>query len=181
MAYSFYEQFAGPWEYALRTKDSSEWVSAHLKEHGQHYCIATYHMRVFAKQAWQPSYSDRIRLERSEGKLTAPINGKSMHVAEKRIAVAVKSTTQMPLPIFTIVNLTDIMNDYHMRSLTGNWEAAGIRVWRGGAGLAAFAFRIQVLCGRWAKEWARGLDELDGLLKVDVRLPVSHTLQSERG
>jgi hypothetical protein len=137
-------------------------------------------MRVFtdladphsASPSSLPKTGIRTVLERTRGTLTAPINGKIMHVMEKRFAVAVKSTTRMALPIFTIVNLTDYADDYVWSDpLAGDWEAAGIQAWSGGAGLAAFAFRIRTLCGVWAKDWARELDELDGLLKVDVRLP----------
>lgn len=182
MAFPFCDQFAGLWEASVFRStfmSGSERVTASLEEHGQQCCIVTYHMRVFTPSRLRmhpPALpGNRIVLDRTRGTVTAPINRKAMHVAEKRLAVAVKSTTTMDLPIFSIVNLTDIAdtNEY-MEPLAGNnWEAAGIQPWRGGAGLAAFAMRIQMLCGLWAKEWTRTLDELDGLLTVDVRLPSS--------
>jgi hypothetical protein len=63
-----------------------------------------------------------------------------MHVTEKRFAVALKSTTEMALPIFTIANLADSPDSYTILDpLADDWEVAGIHAWSGGAGLAAFA------------------------------------------
>ena len=182
MAYPFCDQFAGTWEASVFRStfmSGSERVTAGLEEHGQQCCLVTYHMRVFTPSKAPISLLDTgdgdLTLNRTRGALRAPINGKGRYVAEKRLAVAVKSTTKMDLPIFSIVNLTDIDDTYeYMEPLAGNdWEAAGIQIWPGGTGLAAFARRIQMLCGLWAKEWTRTLDELDGLLTVDVRLPSS--------
>lgn len=140
MAFSFCEEFGCRWEGKLdgsRTKNSALCVSVGVIEHGQQCCIAKYHMRVMSVTSGRPSSPDNrgstgihILPKRSTGDLFAPPTmGTAIHVMEERFAVALKSTTNLALPVFTIVNLSDGLQKYEWlaESLAGNWETAGVR------------------------------------------------------
>lgn len=91
-----------------------------------------------------------------------------MHIAEQRFSIGLKTTSKMDLPVFTVINLSDAMKHKVLETLAGDWAAAGIQYWSAGTGYAAFAFRIRLMCDCWAEVWTRTLDQLDGLLSVDV-------------
>jgi hypothetical protein len=106
--------------------------------------------------------------------------GKTSHkdrllVSEQRVSIALKTTCDLELPIFTLVLLTDgsvrFSRDLADLDSTDGWKESGIRPAIRQTGISAMAFRIHEICSEWAKNWGYLLGEFDRQLNVEVGAP----------
>jgi hypothetical protein len=174
-AHQFESGFADSWFPELMKR-----VVCRPEEQDHVACIwLQYHMRVFTCGGSPKIYTyaeEGVELVRAQGDLFSPISGKVMHIVERRFSFALKTTTAVDLPIFTLINLSDyVLPDSGIKSLARNqvhnseeWKSLNIRPWIRGTGIAAFAFRIHSWCGIWARLWSKLLDEIDGVSGIEV-------------
>jgi len=130
-----------------------------------------YHMRMFTTGLgwWRTS----LGLERVAGSLEIPATTKRhLDIREIRYSIALKTTWEMDLPVFSLVTMTDCFSDWKQLgrlSDVNTWEEAGICPAIRATGVAAFALRIRSLLPGWAAHWTRLLDHIDKFhLRTDV-------------
>ncbi|KAK4032372.1 hypothetical protein C8A01DRAFT_20545 [Parachaetomium inaequale] len=116
-------------------------------------------------------------LERKSGWVRTLAATGRLSVSEGRIAVAVRTTCDLDLPVFSLVSLADNGGqDYRLINAKGlgklgsadEWREAGIRPAIRSTGISAFAFRIRALWSVWAEGWKETLDCFDKQLEVQV-------------
>ena len=124
---------------------------------------------MFTAQAlWQAS----PRLVRISKALALPDPNQPLHVHEVRCSVALKSTWQFDLPVFSLITFADSftgIQDLGRLWDTEMWTAVGIRPCVRVTGLPAFAFRICSLLPEWEAQWSQTLDQVDAALHTKVR------------
>ena len=92
-------------------------------------------------------------------------------VSEQRISIALKTTCDLELPVFTLVLLTDAcmsFGDLTDLDSIDAWKESGIRPAIRQTGISAMALRIHTACSEWAKQWGFMLGEFDRQLNVEV-------------
>ena len=150
-----------------------------LEAHKPQDVILHYHMRLLSAS----SFSDEtptLKLDRVTGSIRHPSANKTLFVRESRLSVAIRTTCDLDLPVFSLVALADThryqgsFNSYSLGRLHNSerWMELGIRPSIRSTGVAAFAFRIHTMCSFWATEWADLLNELDSQLTVTVNLQI---------
>jgi hypothetical protein len=116
-------------------------------------------------------------LQRKSGWVRTLAESGRLAVSEGRIAVAVRTTCDLDLAVFSLLLLVDNGGQrYRFTNAKGpgelgsarQWLQAGIRPAIRSTGISAFAFRIRSLCSAWAEEWEQTLDCFDEELEVQV-------------
>jgi hypothetical protein len=135
-------------------------------------------MRFLSPEYSSSSWSKGAGLHRNSGwiKCLRPwICGGRFGISERRISVAVRTTCDLDLPVFSLVALTD-EELYGFNNIAENrdldsmhlWHLAGIRPVVRSTGISATALRIRSLCNLWADNWKRTLKHLELELEVKV-------------
>jgi hypothetical protein len=181
---SFRRRFSLPWR-----PSTAEWTRQDPLQNESRTLVFHYHMRVLNASASAPGSKARPLplpyLNRKQGWSRVLGTRKHLVVTESRLSVAVRTTCDLDLPLFSLVVLSDLQPNgssiivrgpYHLGSAAW-WEKAGIRPAIRSTAISAFAFRIHSLCTDWAMEWNATLNMFDKALTVrvctDLKLPLS--------
>lgn len=154
--------------------------------------VIHYHMRFLSVSSTRPDeIVSALKFRRMAGSIRHPSASRDrvLFVRERRLSVAIRTTCDLDLPIFSLVTLADIdfahrapgrhnyhtfsSSDLHELSADEIWEEIGIRPSIRSAGVSAFAFRIYTICSCWAEHWTASLDELDEQLTVTVNCKIT--------
>lgn len=130
-----------------------------------------YHLRLMSASRTRPSLMSN--LTRESGSIrSSNIQGR-LFVCEKRIAVAVRTTCNLDLPVFSQVVLADsgpCYTEFNISPLDVErlWSDTDIRPSVRSTAISAFAVRLHGLLSVWSAEWDLTLCELDSNLRVEV-------------
>jgi hypothetical protein len=139
--------------------------------------IFQHHMRLLAVSSFLEEMPG-FELNRMTGSIRHPSASKTLFVRENRLSVAIRTSCDLDLPVFSLVALADSpsspFSSYNLGRLDNSerWMELGIRPSIRSTGVAAFAFRIHTMCSFWAEKWTVSLDELDNQLTVTVNLQI---------
>jgi hypothetical protein len=141
-----------------------------------------YHLRLMSASRGRPSSASM--LNRDIGSIhSSNILGR-LFVCEKRISVAVRTTFNMDLPVFSQVVLGDFGISFWAAGFEGDlgaldserlWSDANIRPSIRLTAISAFAFRLHGLLSLWFEGWLYTLAEFKSDLRVNVRHPCRAT------
>ena len=141
--------------------------------------VLHYHMRFLSVSETRGPTSPVCGLKRDQGWIRTRGIRRYLFVTERRISIALRTTSEMDLPIFLLVLLTDLggldrprrgkpsesLVDLDSRD---KWEELGIRPAIRQTGISALAFRLYTLCFCWAAEWDSTLKTFESHINVEV-------------
>ncbi|KAK4235363.1 hypothetical protein C8A03DRAFT_17888 [Achaetomium macrosporum] len=172
-ARTFIKRFTGQWVLGgLLQPRYWDQTPTESKFHG---LVFQYHMRLLTAQTPRPNRLKGMRLSREGGSIKSLHHLGTFGVTEGRISVAVRTTCDLDLPVFSLVTLVDREKyDYQgVRSFADLdsidlWHRAGIRPVVRSTGISAFAMRVRSLSSLWAQRWTWMLNQLESELKVEL-------------
>lgn len=147
--------------------------------------IFQHHLRLL-DASHSPSHS-LPGLHREYGSIRSSKEGARLFVRERRISAAVRTTSSLDLPVFTMVVLMDFGTSVDASAFSSDYIERLDKLQRRAemykgpafrsAGLVAFTLRLYRLLVVWAGEWHRTLGQFESELNIEVSppLPSPHT------
>ncbi len=165
LAQRFVHQFRGEWQLGQHLWGISQHAKSSLmasRESPPNDLVFQYHMRVLTTQVGVRRPGEG--LSRVVGRLTALGDGNDLEICEIRYSVALKTTYELDLPIYSLVTMADSfvgVEDLGQLWDATMWASVNIRSAMRATGVATLAFRIRSLLPVWAAKWSNLLDFID--------------------
>jgi len=177
----FSKLFTGPWPTKGLGYSKSQLAAcgySHAEDPNRH--LFQYHLRLL-DASHSPSYSVP-GLHREYGSIRSSKEGARLFVRERRISAAVRTTSSLDLPVFTMVVLMDFGASVDASAFSSNYIERLDKLQRRAEmdqglalrspGLVAFILRLYQLLEAWADQWHQTLDQFESELNIEVSPPL---------
>ncbi|KAK4189328.1 hypothetical protein QBC35DRAFT_462045 [Podospora australis] len=156
--------------------------------------LVHFEMRFLSIQPSKPEITAPTKMKRYTGSVRIPGRNIFLNVLEKRIAVALRTTCRLDLPVYSMVTVMDYLvsnidemfieppaawAEYYggawgaLENSKG-WRAGGIQPSIRSTAFDSLAFRMMTICWIWRYEWLASLGAITKYIRADLSDILTH-------